>query len=68
MGCPGNQRTAGGGVLLPQGLSSIHNVSSQLSTSSRSNFIQSPDIIFIGRYQEIFFDFFLLVKHLCLIN
>ena len=24
MGCPGNQRIAGGGVLLPQGLSSTY--------------------------------------------
>ena len=55
MGCPGNQQAAGGGVLLPQGLSSVHNESSQLFRSSHSNFIQSPDTGFIERYQEILF-------------
>ena len=61
MGCPGNQQAAGGGVLLPQGLSSVHNESSQLFRSSHSNFIQSPDTVFIERYQEIFliFSFYL---------
>jgi len=45
MGCPGDQRTAGGGVLLQKSLSSVHNESSQLFTSTHSNFIQSPDTV-----------------------
>ena len=58
MGCPGNQRIAGGGVLLPQGLSSAYSKGLELFSSLYSNFIQTLANVFWGRLGRVFYEKF----------
>ena len=62
MGCPRNQRTAGGGVLLPQSVSFAYSKGFELFSSLYSNFIQTLANVFWGRLGRVFYEKFVSIQ------